>query len=343
LDELARTERVREQPALAIVDPLAVEQQRLVLVLDTLGDHPQLQGVGHADDVRGHAAAGRVVPQGIDERLVDLQAVHRQGLQVGQAAIAGTEVVDQHLVPHRPQGLQVVPRHHHVDQPALGDLEGNLAGRHMVQGQQARRHPADARHHHIARRQVHRDIQLAVGAQQLAQLFEHTLQHEVGDLADLPGVLRQRDEQVGAGVRESARPWRSSARFRAAAPGAWPRRGWPAATGLHSPWPQAWPAARVDRGGDATWQGQATSRIIPLNTMRYSNCRTNQPARWAVPLSAGCSAPAESRQSGHPAGRRTAVAESASGTLPVHAGCSRPARRSARWRSQSAPVAAGTR
>ncbi len=158
---------------------------------------------------------------------------------------------------------------------------------------------------------------------------------------------RRRFRAVGRrsapGVRESARPWRSSARFRAAALGAWPRRGWPAATGLHSPWPQAWPAARVDRGGDATWQGQATSRIIPLNTMRYSNCRTNQPARWAVPLSAGCSAPAESRQSGHPAGRRTAVAESASGTLPVHAGCSRPARRSARWRSQSAPVAAGTR
>ncbi|MNC67848.1 hypothetical protein D3C75_1183870 [compost metagenome] len=56
--------------------------------------------MGHADDMRGHAATGGIVAQSVDECLVDLQAVHRQGLQVGQAAITGTKVVDQHLVPH---------------------------------------------------------------------------------------------------------------------------------------------------------------------------------------------------------------------------------------------------
>ncbi|MCY1426143.1 hypothetical protein D9M71_419550 [compost metagenome] len=68
-----------------------------------------------------------------------------------------------------------------------------------MQGQQACRHPANTRHHHIAGRQVHRNVQIGVRAQQLAQLFQHTLQDKVSDLANLPGVFRQRDEQVRAG------------------------------------------------------------------------------------------------------------------------------------------------
>ncbi|MNF18378.1 hypothetical protein D3C80_2224190 [compost metagenome] len=57
-----------------------------------------MQVVGHANDVRRHTAAGSVVPEGIDEGLVDLQAVHWQGLQVGKAAVPGAEIINQHLM-----------------------------------------------------------------------------------------------------------------------------------------------------------------------------------------------------------------------------------------------------
>lgn len=188
-----------EQPALAITHALAAQQQRLILEFDALGNHLELQGMGHANDVRGDAAAGGVVPQGIDECLVDLQVVHRQGLQVGQAAITRAEVVDQHLMADVPQGLQVMPGDHHIDQPTLGDFEGDLPRRHPMQRQQARHHLADPRHHDIAGRKVDRDVQVRVGPQQVPQLFEQALQDKIGDGADLPGVLRHGNEQLRTG------------------------------------------------------------------------------------------------------------------------------------------------
>ncbi|MNF72664.1 hypothetical protein D3C84_546460 [compost metagenome] len=73
--------------------------------------------------------------QGVDKRLVDFQAVHRQGLQVGKAAIACAEVIDQHLMPDIAQGLQVFPGHHHINQAPFRHLEGNLFGGDPVQRQ----------------------------------------------------------------------------------------------------------------------------------------------------------------------------------------------------------------
>ncbi|MNK85637.1 hypothetical protein D3C87_1055220 [compost metagenome] len=95
--------------------------------------------------------------------------------------------------------MQVFPGHHHIDQPALGDLKGNLSCSDAVQGQQPRHHLADSRNHHITRREIDRDVQLRVGTQQLAKLLEQALQDEVRHLANLPGVLRHRNEQVGTG------------------------------------------------------------------------------------------------------------------------------------------------
>jgi len=91
--------------------------------------------VGHADDMRCHAAAGGIVPQGIYERLVDFQAIHRQSLQVGQAAVPRAEIIDQYLMTHRSQGLQVIAGHHYVNQTPLSDLERDLARRDPVQRQ----------------------------------------------------------------------------------------------------------------------------------------------------------------------------------------------------------------
>lgn len=70
-----------------------------------------------------------------------------------------------------------------------------------MQGQQARHHLADARHHDIASCEIDRDIELRIGPEQLPQLFKQALQDEVGHLADLPGVFRHGDKQIGAGQR----------------------------------------------------------------------------------------------------------------------------------------------
>ncbi|MNL22160.1 hypothetical protein D3C87_1434920 [compost metagenome] len=86
-------------------------------------------------------------------------------MQVGEAAIAGAEVVDQYLMPDIAQGLQVFPGHHHIDQAPFGDLERDLLGRDPMQRQQARHHLADTRHHDVAGCEVDRDVQLRIGPQ----------------------------------------------------------------------------------------------------------------------------------------------------------------------------------
>ncbi|MOA14253.1 hypothetical protein D3C78_1343430 [compost metagenome] len=147
-----------EQPALTEFHPFTAEQLRLGFELDAFGNHLQIQRLGHVNDVRGDAAAGRVMAQCINECFVDLQAVHWQGLQVGEAAIAGAEIVDQHLMANIAQRLQVFPCHHHINQATFGDLEGNLPRRHAMQCEQPRHDLADAWHHHVAGCQVDRDV-----------------------------------------------------------------------------------------------------------------------------------------------------------------------------------------
>ena len=68
----------------------------------------------------------RPVLEGIDKGFIDFQRVDVQLLQIAQAGVAGTEIVNRNAVP----GLAVVCDHRHgglrVNKPALGDLKDNL-------------------------------------------------------------------------------------------------------------------------------------------------------------------------------------------------------------------------
>ncbi len=199
-----------KQPALTELDPLTAEKHGLRFVLDAFGNHFQLQSLRHVNDVRRNAAAGRIMAERVDEGLVDLQAIHWQRLQVGEAAITGTEVIDQHLMAYIAQGLQVLPRHHHVDQSALGDFKGYLSRGDPVQRQQPGHDLADARHHHVAGGEVDRNVQLRIGAQHRSQLFQQPLQDKVCHLPDLPvfsanGMNRSGLVSVPSGRRQRSR------------------------------------------------------------------------------------------------------------------------------------------
>ena len=174
------------------------QQMRLLGLLAPFGDHLQPQRPRHGDDVRRHRAAGGLGAQGIDEALVDLQHVHRQLLQVGEAGIAGAEVVDGDAV----AGLAQRFEHGHgalrVDQPTLGDLVDQLRGRHPGGLQRRLRLGRETRLDQVRRRQVDRDVQLGMLAQQLALLLQYLADHPAGDRGDLPAVLGLRDEQVRA-------------------------------------------------------------------------------------------------------------------------------------------------
>src|ERR1700722_6868901 len=89
------------EKALALGTTELHEPVELALVLDALGDDLEPEALGQADDGGDQGRAPGVrVDQRVDERLVDLEDVHRKALEGGQGGIAGAEVVHSDTYTH---------------------------------------------------------------------------------------------------------------------------------------------------------------------------------------------------------------------------------------------------
>src|SRR5262249_53471689 len=86
--------RVREVEALAEVAAGRAELLELAGRLDALRGDRQAERVAELHDRGDDRRALRVLAQRLDERLVDLQRVHRQRPQVRERRVPGPEVVD---------------------------------------------------------------------------------------------------------------------------------------------------------------------------------------------------------------------------------------------------------
>ena len=122
--QLRLLQRLRDQVALRFLAALALQELELRRGLDALGDHAQAERVRQRDDRLRDRLVVPVLLEAVDEALVDLDALDRQPREVGQARIAGAEVVDgdRHAAL-----LQLDQRRHRLlrvrDDHALGDLE----------------------------------------------------------------------------------------------------------------------------------------------------------------------------------------------------------------------------
>ena len=92
--------------------------------------------IAERGDRLADAQIRRVRREVADEGAVDLQPIDPEALQVGQAGVAGAEVVDHQPYPQRPQRLEgpdrrVCVAHRH----ALGDLQVQAARREARLGQ----------------------------------------------------------------------------------------------------------------------------------------------------------------------------------------------------------------
>ena len=89
--------RLGEQEALQLVAAHLHQDLLLALVLDPLGDDLQAERVRELDDgVDDRPGVGAVL-EVHDEAAVDLQLLGRELAQVGQARVAGAEVVDREV------------------------------------------------------------------------------------------------------------------------------------------------------------------------------------------------------------------------------------------------------
>ena len=92
-----RGQRRREQVSLA--EPAAQREQGVALLgpFDALGDHVEAERLGHRQDREHDAAIGALVRDAADERPVDLQALGRELLEIGQVRVRAAEVVQREM------------------------------------------------------------------------------------------------------------------------------------------------------------------------------------------------------------------------------------------------------
>src|SRR5207302_7626408 len=92
--DLGRDYRPAEIEALHVVTPVGGEPFERGAVLDAFGDDADAEAVGQLDDRTDDRRVVLVVEHVDDERLVDLDLVHGEALEVPERRVAGAEVVD---------------------------------------------------------------------------------------------------------------------------------------------------------------------------------------------------------------------------------------------------------
>src|SRR5258708_737564 len=114
-----------EEEALREVAVEPLEASSLLLGLDSFGDHLELEPVTEVDDAADERFRFGTLAEAGDEAAIDLELMDRQHAEVGQARVAGSEIVerDPHadLVERGERGSDAFGI---VDQEALGDLQG---------------------------------------------------------------------------------------------------------------------------------------------------------------------------------------------------------------------------
>jgi hypothetical protein len=169
-----------------------------VLGLDALGHHAQVEVVRELDRRAHDRGVGGVDGHLDHERLVDLDRVDRQALEVGERRVARAEVVDAERQPDLAQAHQRRLGARRVGhQHRLGDLELEQLGVDLVLGEQARDLDRELGVEERARGQVDRDRELEPGVAPLPDLREGGVEHERGQRRDQAGLLGDRDELAG--------------------------------------------------------------------------------------------------------------------------------------------------
>jgi hypothetical protein len=193
-----------------------MRQQKLDLLrsFHPFRDHPQLQAVRHRDDGRHQRSVILICADVAHKRLVNLERMHRKALQVGQAGIAGAEIVQRQLDSHVTQLDELAKRALvMLHQNAFGDLqlEGGSGNPCFVQDfpDQA----AEVGLFQLPGRQVDGHFQLrVVGIAPDFQLLAGLAQCPLADRHDQAGLFRIGDE-CATGNRLGSRRLPAQQRF----------------------------------------------------------------------------------------------------------------------------------
>src|SRR5205807_7306250 len=118
------------QKALYFLTSLAQQECELVRGLDAFRDYRQIEAAPQPDDRANDRGGLWIAVDVSDERLIDLDLVKWERLQVGQGRVAGSEIIHGDAHAHSLETAQDRNRPREVvDQHAFGDLQFESAGR----------------------------------------------------------------------------------------------------------------------------------------------------------------------------------------------------------------------
>ena len=181
--------RAGEQIALHFLAAGEPQQHALLLGLDALGQQRQVERAAERHDRLHQRLAAGIAAERRDEAPVDLELVEIEALQIGQAGIAGAEIVERQPDAERLQRIE--PRLglvRIVDQHALGDFEHQPRRRDVVLGQHVGDELDQRRIAHLHRRQIDGHVE----AGPAPGIGQRAAQHEFAEPSHQPGLLGHR-------------------------------------------------------------------------------------------------------------------------------------------------------
>ncbi|MNM31227.1 hypothetical protein D3C81_417990 [compost metagenome] len=176
---------------------MAPQIRQLRVFFHAFGDHLQLHAVRHADDGQHNGRVVRIAGDFAHEGDIDLQLVDGEALQVGQAGIAGAEIVDGNLDAQRLEVAQhgdgfLGIRH----QRAFRQLQLQQVGRDVVLADRLEHFFLQAAHKKLDARDIHRQVHGADAAgAPFADLLAGLVEHPVPHPYDQPRLFQQGDEE----------------------------------------------------------------------------------------------------------------------------------------------------
>ena len=200
-------ERTAQQEPLNLVAAELAQTLQRCFVLDAFGDDGEAQLVreldGRPNDERiarvahDHRVA-RVSCQVHDERLVDLELIHREPPQVGERRIAGAVIIDRKPAAERMQPTQVVDGIAGVIKDrAFRDFERDPMRGAAVRLQQRSEALGQLEVHQVACRDVDRHVHRQPVAAPRRALRDCPQHHPLRDSAYIAGLLGEGNELGG--------------------------------------------------------------------------------------------------------------------------------------------------
>ena len=188
--------RLAEKPPLSVLDSPFAQELCLRLGLHALGDHFQVQGFRHLNDMQRNLTGRRIEVHRVDEGLVDLEEIQLKTLQERQTGVARAKVINGDANPVGAQFLDDLLRRLGLYEAALTDFDYQITRSSARILDEAAEQSDGALGVQIGRGEIDRDVHPWMTDKQVLNVATDQVDDALRDALHETGILGNRNEQV---------------------------------------------------------------------------------------------------------------------------------------------------